>query len=347
VTAVLSKFCRVCLPNYAAGRRKEVILGLHISLYRCIHRRTRTLLFALSLTAEREVGIIRITQDRMGGSIGEGPTIPKTGTARQGWRPASPPSRRYRSALQGQCLLRPRRPCPGQVRDAAASPSRFHAGLECSDGFWPLATGVLSSTRSVHRKRRARSLAPQTRATRCPQAHRRYTRVLGADTRQRSHIAPDRPRRIGARKIQRTCSPAQYRTEPGSFYGAAGKKTSEVSASPDLVSPSDYVWRCEAAYEALRKEICSGLGAVSSGRQLTIFVHKGMTAWLRIVGELLRGPVANDETASGVTLTARSQLPPMFFSNESMAGLMPPRYYAEAASLLAGMALAARKGCSQ
>jgi hypothetical protein len=76
-------------------------------------------------------------------------------------------------------------------------------------------------------------------------------------------------------------------------------------------------------------------------------VHEGMAAWLRIVGELLRAPVANEETTSGVTLTARSQLPPVFSSNDSMAGLMPPRYHAEAASLLAGMALATRKGCSQ
>jgi len=105
--------------------------------------------------------------------------------------------------------------------------------------------------------------------------------------------------------------------------------------------------RCQAAYEALRKEICTGLGAVFSGRQLAIFVHEGMAAWLRILGEVLRSPVADEETTSGVTLTARSQLPPAFSSNDSMAGLMPPRFYAEAASLLASMAIAARKGCSQ
>ena len=103
----------------------------------------------------------------------------------------------------------------------------------------------------------------------------------------------------------------------------------------------------EVAYEALRKEICSGLGTVSSGRQLTILVHEGMGAWLSIVREVLCSPVADEKTTSGVTLTARSQLPPVFSSNNSMAGLMPPRYYAEAASLLAGMAIAARKGCSQ
>lgn len=116
---------------------------------------------------------------------------------------------------------------------------------------------------------------------------------------------------------------------------------------PGPESASDYVVRCEAAYEALRTEIRSGLGAVSSGRQLAIFVHEGMAAWLRIVGEVLRSPVADKETTSDVTLTARSRLPPVFSSNDSMAGLMPPRYYAEAASLLAGMAIAARKGCSQ
>lgn len=316
---------------------------LHSPVYQMFY----AISLVVSLTTGWSVGIIRLTHDRVGGSIGKGPTIPKTRTPRQGWRPAPSPARRYRCALQGQCLLRPRRSCPGQVRDAAASPSRFHAGLECGDGFWPLAPGVLSSARSVHRKRRARSLAPQTWATRCPQAHRRYTRVLGADTCKGSHIAPDRSRRIGAREIQRAYSPAQYRTEPGSFYGAVGKKTADVSASPGLESASDYVSRCEGAYEALRNAICSGLGAVSSGRQLAIFVHEGMAAWLRIVGELLRAPVANEETTSGVTLTARSQLPPVFSSNDSMAGLMPPRYHAEAASLLAGMALATRKGCSQ
>jgi hypothetical protein len=72
-----------------------------------------------------------------------------------------------------------------------------------------------------------------------------------------------------------------------------------------------------------------------------------MSAWLRIVGELLRDPVVAEESTSGVRLTARSQLPPAFSSTDSMIGLMPPRYYAEAALLLAGMALAARKGCCE
>ena len=36
MSAVLSKFCRECLRNYAVYRRDEVIAGLHISTKRLV-----------------------------------------------------------------------------------------------------------------------------------------------------------------------------------------------------------------------------------------------------------------------------------------------------------------------
>jgi hypothetical protein len=98
----------------------------------------------------------------------------------------------------------------------------------------------------------------------------------------------------------------------------------------------------EAAYEVLREQILGGI-AISSGRQLTLILHEGMGAWLRVAASLFATREVNHESTTAVSPSACSQLQPQYRSPNSMTGLMPLRYYAAATSLLAGMALAARK----
>jgi hypothetical protein len=94
----------------------------------------------------------------------------------------------------------------------------------------------------------------------------------------------------------------------------------------------------------LREQVIDGTGAICSGRQLALFLHEGMGAWLRAVGPLLPGAKVVRESASPVTPPSARQLQPHQPSSATLiVGLMPPRYYAEAASLLASMTLAARK----
>lgn len=93
----------------------------------------------------------------------------------------------------------------------------------------------------------------------------------------------------------------------------------------------------------LREQIIAGT-AITNGRQLSLMLHEGMAAWLRAVkgvGVTLNGeraPVA-DASRRGLRASPR----PRFPIAASMAGLVPPQHYAEAAALLAHMALVARK----
>jgi hypothetical protein len=93
----------------------------------------------------------------------------------------------------------------------------------------------------------------------------------------------------------------------------------------------------------LREQVIDGISAIGSGRQLALLLHNGMGAWLRAVGSLLPAFKLARESATIVTPSDARQVQLQFPSASSMIGLMPPRYYAEAASLVAGMALAARK----
>jgi hypothetical protein len=191
-----------------------------------------------------------------------------------GTRNFKPTARRSdRSIVCHRRLLRSQRSGPSQVRDAAPRAERGPLGDRCRDGFWLLATLVLSSSFSLRAGWACWIGSAQTRPQAGPQADRRgcgLYRRNAPEAAARSHSG------IGAldpSAFWDQGSSTKHRTQPA----ASSKKTPLNESGAHLGANLDLTEQ----YEQLRREASHRSEHRGEGLGLALFLRRGMTAWMQ------------------------------------------------------------------
>lgn len=199
-------------------------------------------------------------------------------------RSESPARRGHRSSFHlRKPFLRPQRPGPGQVRDAASGSVRPATRERCRRSFRLLPSFLLRDPVSLRAFGSARSGTPATRTAPSPQA-------LGLGGRRPRPGASRRPlfeqRRngpLGARPVRAQRPSPQHR---------AGAGTAQKGGPSDLkiIAGRDEL---ERGYEALRAQVV-GTATFVMPRGLALFRHSGMVAWMSACAPL---PVTSARSA--------------------------------------------------
>jgi hypothetical protein len=189
------------------------------------------------------------------------------------WQPQSTSGRRYRSTIPNRRLLRSRRPCTGQVRDAPPRPSGQAVGEPISLGIRLLAPDFLSGGRGFSTGRSAGVIARKARTSSRPQTYSGGFGIRYPTPGERSSYTPSGFGRRHPEALRHNGPSAQHRARTG----PAGKKTplNRAGGARDVAEPQTLI----SAYEDLRQQATGG--SSSGGLGMALFLGQGMVAWIR------------------------------------------------------------------
>jgi hypothetical protein len=207
-------------------------------------------------------------------------------------------------------LLRLRRSCAGQVRNASASQSGQSAGEPVCIGVRFFSPDVLPSGSGFRGKWAVGTPAAKARPSAGSQVDTRSHGVYHALAIQHAFDSPHRVSSGDQKTVQRDCSSAQHRA----CFGTTGKKTS-VTKLVGAKDPQALI----SAYEELRQQALddSSLGDLGMG----LFLTQGMVAWM--------------QACSWIPATVSKNSP----SHPSTSAPLPQDLRGEIVTVLAAMAL--------
>jgi len=189
-------------------------------------------------------------------------------------RAPSSPRARPRPGVPPGSVLRPARPCPGEIRNGPAPPGRRPAGHRRRRSVQRQSPGLLRNSRGVRGRRAAGAAAEAPGAEACPQMHRGDPRFRGALVR-----APRGSRRDGGDRA--ALPPHDSSTLARAGLGPAEKKTGGVGTR-SIVAPRDTAY-LQAQYEAVRRMAAARRPHAEPPPGCLLLMSRGLPAWLEVV----------------------------------------------------------------
>ena len=263
----------------------------------------------------------------------------------------SPSSSRFgrRSPVPRKRLLRPQRPAPGQIRDAAQRAGRGTPGRRSGRCVRLLATGLLRRSNRVYSRGLAGPAATQAGAETAAQIDRRSPRDTGGGGTGGRHDAKCRRTCLApGRSLCNRSAPAHHCSPLDTVSAAAGKKTAVTVAPVDTLDVTRYATQ----YELLRSQVMGAASGTDTGRAATqprgaglaLLLREGLPAWMRAVRQVLNASVALPP--SNDVLTSIGSPPVAVGASDitvSSASVLPPAQRRDVTTLLASLVLSTRR----